>query len=54
MSENATVRVMEAQQFRPCPKCKGRGFIRTLVDGKRDSEPCSYCRMSGLVMEEQR
>ena len=54
MSETATVRVMEAQQFRPCPKCKGRGFIRTLVDGKRDSEPCSYCRMSGRVMEEQR
>lgn len=45
---------METQGFHPCSKCDGRGFIRTLVDGIRDSEPCSYCRMSGRVMEEQR
>ena len=32
-----------------CPKCEGRGFIRTMVDGKRHSEPCSFCRMSGLA-----
>lgn len=32
-----------------CPKCEGRGFIRTMVDGERDSEPCSFCRMSGLA-----
>ena len=48
------LRVIEEQGFHPCPKCDGRGFIRTLVDGMRDSEPCSYCRMSGRVMEEQR
>lgn len=35
-----------------CPKCEGRGFIRTMVDGQRDSEPCSYCRMSGLAGKE--
>ena len=35
-----------------CPKCEGRGFIRTMVDGERDSEPCSFCRMSGLAGKE--
>ena len=32
-----------------CPRCEGRGFVRTWVDGQRDSEPCSWCRMSGHV-----
>ena len=57
-AEQAEARVagpgMEIQGFHPCSKCEGRGFIRTMVDGDRDSEPCSYCRMSGRVMEEQR
>ena len=35
-----------------CPKCEGRGFIRSMVDGERDSEPCSFCRMSGLAGKE--
>ena len=40
--------VTAIQQGRPpCPKCEGRGFIRTEVDGQRDSEPCSFCLMSG-------
>lgn len=50
--------VSEQQQQRAqlaearCPKCEGRGFIRTMVDGERDSEPCSFCRMSGLAGKE--
>lgn len=45
------VRVLAGKEAQ-CPKCEGRGFIRTMVDGQRDSEPCSYCRMSGLAGKE--
>lgn len=47
-NEMTAARVLAGKEAQ-CPKCEGRGFIRTMVDGERDSEPCSFCRMSGLA-----
>lgn len=47
-AELERLRVLAGKEAQ-CPKCEGRGFIRTMVDGERDSEPCSFCRMSGLA-----
>lgn len=50
-AELERLRVLAGKEAQ-CPKCEGRGFIRTMVDGERDSEPCSFCRMSGLAGKE--
>ena len=51
-AEREEARRVLAGKEAQCPKCEGRGFIRTMVDGERDSEPCSFCRMSGLAGKE--